>query len=579
MQRVRLRSRQSALQQHESPKRKEDLGSLLSAGSSRRQIDERPGRQVNTPSMGRPRAGQLAALGLLVLGAFFLRAWSLDAQSLWRDEVDALRFATAPQAEILSNFARPGWNGPLYYLLFRGWIALTGRSEYAMRFFSLIPGVLSIPLVYLLGRRLFNPRAGLISALLVMSSPYLVWYSQEVKMYGLVLALALLAIYSLRRAIEGGGWYWWLTHVAATTLAFYSHILAALLIPVEILLCVAWWPRARARWRGALVSFATLTLPYLPLIAWQAPLALRARETGFTSYSLDQMVVILLNGWSTGIAGWGNPWAAAVMSLLAAGGLCSRLLCLVPRSGGAEARREGIRDCLALLIWLLIPLLSVWLISLRQPLFTDRYLIWSVPAFYLLVALSLTASPSSKHWVWCLAVGLLTIVIIVGGVNVWKQATTPIKSDFRAAAAYVALQEEPADGPERPTTVGNLTFRCYLPIVTTEQSRFEDLIIFQIPHGRYAFDYYFPVEAYSWAEGLYTNHVAPDGTYQMSEQRAAWQMRDMTRGHEEIWLIATEVTMWDERNLVQRWLDENLQRVGEAHFARVDVYRYVARDG
>jgi hypothetical protein len=61
----------------------------------------------------------------------------------------------------------------------------------------------------------------------------------------------------------------------------------------------------------------------------------------------------------------------------------------------------------------------------------------------------------------------------------------------------------------------------------------------------------------------------------MSEQEAAGQMREITRGHEAVWLIATEVTIWDERNLVQRWLDEHLQRVSEAHFARVDVYRYV----
>ena len=136
--------------------------------------------------MRRPGSTCYAAIILLALVAFVVRAGSLNAQSLWRDEVDALRFATAPWAEMLSNFARPGWNGPLYFLLLRGWIALTGTSEYAMRFLSLVFGVLCVPLVHALGRRLFDRQTGLLAALLMTFSPYLTWYGQEVKMYTLL---------------------------------------------------------------------------------------------------------------------------------------------------------------------------------------------------------------------------------------------------------------------------------------------------------------------------------------------------------------------------------------------------------
>jgi hypothetical protein len=529
--------------------------------------------------MGRGRSWHLTAVVLLVLVAFFIRASSLDAQSLWRDEVDALRFATAPRSEILGNFAEPGWNGPLYFLLLRCWIALTGTSGYAMRFFSLALGVLSIPLIYVLGRRLFNPAPGLISAVLVATSPYLVWYSQEVKMYTLVLALALVAIYSLRRGLEGKGWLWWLVQITATTLAFYSHILAALLIPVQILLCIAWWPQTRQRWQKAMISFASLTLPYLPLVVWQAPLALKARETGFSSYSLNQMIVILLNGWATGITGWADSWGAALMSLLAAGGFVSQMAQWLPFADSEDGTQaEGSRNPLALLIWLVLPLLSVWLISLRQPLFTDRYLIWSAPALYLLAALALTPSRSAKTWSRWWVVLPLTILLTINGVNIWQQATIPIKSDFRAAAAYVAHYEEPSAPVESPPPAKDFGFESYLPIITAGYSGTGELIIFQMPYGRHTFDYYFPMEEYVWAEGLYTNHRSPDGAYQMSEHQAAWRMQEMTDSHETIWLVASEAATWDERNLVQRWLEEHFERADEAHFARVDVYRYVARD-
>lgn len=519
--------------------------------------------------MKQPRSQYLVAVALLVLVAFFIRAASLDAQSLWRDEVDALRFAQAPWSEMLSNFTRPGWNGPLYYLMLRGWIALTGQTEYAMRFFSLIFGVLGVPLIYTLGRRLFDRTVGLIAALLVTTSPYLTWYSQEVRMYTWVPALAMLAIYALHRALsgspllsssKGNGWHWWMVQIVATTLAFYSHILAAFLVPVQVLLYFAWWPQARQHWKPALISLACLTLPYLPLAVWQAPLALQARETGFQAYTLGRMVEILLNAWSTGMRSWGWPWGAILMALGAVSGIID------PSASW--------RDRLALLVWLTIPLLSVWLISLRQPLFTDRYLIWSAPAFYLLIALGLASLRRLGAQAHFLIVALASALLIFNSVNLWQQATTPIKSDFRAAAAYVANYEPPGQTNNPHLSESDLPFKLYLPLIVAERGESDELIIFQIPYARYTFDYYFPIEDYTWADGLYTNHRAPDGTYLKSEEEVAWRMEEVTKGYDAIWLIASETPMWDERNLVQTWLDEHAQRVTEEHFARVDVYRY-----
>lgn len=524
----------------------------------------------------------LAAISLLTLVAFAVRAVSLDAQSLWRDEVDALRFATVPWSEMLSTFTRPGWNGPLYFLLLRAWITLTGTSEYALRFFSLAFGVLCVPLVYALGHRLFNRSVGLIAALLVASSPYLTWYGQEVKMYTLVPALALLAVYAqkvgLCCAVEGGVWRWWAVQVVATSLAFYSHILAALLIPVQILLYITWWPQARRQWVGALVSLACLTLPYLPLVDWQAPMVLQERETGFYAYSLGEMARILLNGWSLGFPSWGLPWGMVLMGALAVWGLVGPLFLSSPSSPSTPLRWEGEgggRSRVTLVVWLLTPLLAVWLISLRQPLFTDRYLTWAAPAFYLLVAVGLASPWRFGGWGRWAVVLLAGIVLLLNGVNLWRQATIPIKSDFRAAAAYVADYRTSDEPIVLHLPDEGYAFKHYLPLVVSDHRTFDGLIVFQIPYGRHPFDYYFPEDEYPWAEGLYTNHRAPDGSYLMSEQEAACHMQEMTAGYDVVWLVATETTMWDERGLVQAWLEANAQRVDEAQFTQVNVYRYV----
>ena len=129
----------------------------------------------------------------LILLAFALRIYRLQYQSLWRDEVDAIFFATGSWSKLLSMFTAAGENGPLYFVLLRPWLALVGSTEFAARFFSLVFGVLAVPLVYHLGRRLLPATLSLLGALLIATSPYLIWYSQESKMYSLWLCLAVLS--------------------------------------------------------------------------------------------------------------------------------------------------------------------------------------------------------------------------------------------------------------------------------------------------------------------------------------------------------------------------------------------------
>ena len=534
-------------------------------------------------------ARTLLVLCLLILAAFLLRTISLDTQPLWRDEIDALRFATAPWSEVLSNFTRSGWNGPLYFLVLRGWIFLTGSTGCAMRFLSLWFGVLCIPLVFVLGRKFFGRNVALMAAFLITSSPYLIWYSQEVKMYSLVPALALLALYALRRATAGQGWYWWVTAVAATSIGFYSHILMALLIPVEIAFGLLWWPDTRRQWRGALASLLCLTVPYLPLLFWQLPLATTTRETGFYPYTLPEMVRILANGWSLGILVKGTPWgtlpaiglvlAGLLRPLVGARGRPASSMSGRRRERSASPRSRQWRPRVFLMAWLIIPVMLIALISMRQPLFTDRYLVWLSPAFYLLVALGVVSLRYLRRWgVWLAAVSV-SLLLLISAVNIWAQATVPVKADFRAAADYVlaTLSSEESDIAGVPAVDARLLdYRQYLPLISRSRNAVQipGLIIFQIPHGRYSFEYYAGGVTYTSADGLYTNSRLPDGSYRTLPEGIDGQMRQMTAGYSDVWLIITEMEMWDERGLVRSWFETNGRLVDAVHFTKVDLTRY-----
>ncbi len=168
----------------------------------------------------------------------------------------------------------------------------------------------------------------------------------------------------------------------------YAHILAALIIPVELLLAVLWWPRdaalRRRRLMPALISFALLTLPYIPLAQWQLPLIFAPAETGFGHYTLGEMLDVLNGGYTRGILNLlDNTWGTAIAGLAAAVAIFGWLMRLTDRKRFTSA--------LTLLIWLALPVLAIWFVSLNRPLFTDRYVIWIMPAYYLSIALGLEA--------------------------------------------------------------------------------------------------------------------------------------------------------------------------------------------
>ncbi|MBN1262068.1 MAG: glycosyltransferase family 39 protein [Anaerolineae bacterium] len=473
---------------------------------------------------------RLALFGILFLG-FAVRVWLLDAQGMWRDEVDALNFAMAPLSEMIANFTRAGWNGPLYFLLLRGWAALTGATAFALRFFSVLMGLLELAVLFDLTRRRIGPAAAVFTLGVAACSPYLVWYAAEVKMYTWVPFLAVLALGALDRACEHPQGYLWATVLVATTLAIYSHILAALLIPVEIAWFILYPRRASRAWRGALVTLVLLTLPYLPLLAWQFPLVLQDRgTTGFPEYTLFQMLSALLVGWSVGPLGWGMTpglWIFGGLALL--GGVALGL----SGKGRVAATLAG---------WLLVPLLLIWAISQRGPIFTDRYLIWTTPAFYMAIGAALAwIGQRGKIWVWG---GLLALVVLDGG-NLVMHGTQPYKPQFREAAAYLRLHRLPSE-----------------------------LLLFQIPYNHRVIDYYLDAPLDPWYECPYTNHRGAGGDYLVDVSAVDAQLRAHTSGYSQVWLVYSEFTLWDERELVKSWLDGHGVLTGRETYHGVTLYAY-----
>ncbi len=173
------------------------------------------------------------ALLLLTLLAFGLRATRLNFQPLWWDEGYSLYFATMNLAAMVAGTAGD-IHPPFYYALLHFWIAFLGSEAIVVRLFSVFVGTLTVPLLYQVGRRLADERAGTLASLVMAIAPLHIYYSQEVRMYGLVTLLGLLSVYfalgpvkdQAQAAGQSRQTLLWGGYVAITLAALYTQYYA-----------------------------------------------------------------------------------------------------------------------------------------------------------------------------------------------------------------------------------------------------------------------------------------------------------------------------------------------------------------
>ena len=209
----------------------------------------------------------------MALGAA-LRFATLGVQSFWLDEAVTLRLVRMDLVLMLKHVATTEGSPPLYYLVAWVWARPFGTGEVASRALPALAGTLTIPVAYAAARDLLDRRAGLVAAALVACNPMLVWYSQETRVYSLlVLFSALSFLFFVRawrepRPISLALW------ALATATALCTHYFAGFLFVFEAGVLLVRAVRARAELRAVALACAVPGVTALAL----TPLALTQRS-------------------------------------------------------------------------------------------------------------------------------------------------------------------------------------------------------------------------------------------------------------------------------------------------------------
>lgn len=473
----------------------------------------------------------LASAGILWL-ATALRLFCLPCQSLRGDEGLTYVYGGRPLPEMIEIVTVTSPHPPLYYALMHGWMNLAGSSEFALRFPSVAASLLLVAAVALLASELGGARLGQLAALLAAINPYQVYYAQDARSYPLITALGVLSTWWLWRALQLGRRSAWITYGALLILLMYTHYYFFLIVAFQALF-VAWhtW-RSRRLPAGFLGAIGLAGLAYVPwlIVSWQLISSYKGAGERPDLVAAVFRPLLAFAGGQLLNAPWSWLNGLSMAGLI---GLGAASLWHVRRPAG-----------LLVSLYLVIPVLAVYLASRFKAVFDERYLILASPAFLILVAAGfrLVRRTAARSLLWPVLAGALSVGLLgsslLAFVNYYVNPEFAKSPPWNETLAYIARKAHPGDA---------LVYTAPLP----------------------------PILYYN--AGRLPAHLVPSEQHSAPEQTVA-ELQGVLERYSRIWLIPTDLQRRPAAALVEPWLERHSARLDQVFFRQIHIGLYQSPD-
>jgi mannosyltransferase len=384
----------------------------------------------------------------VLLGGLALRLINLGGRNLWYDEAFAVLYGEKSLGAILYGTvtavegAAADVHPLLYYFFLHVWMDLFGRSPSVVRLPSVLFGLGTIVLAFLIAQKLFDRRTGLLAVLIAAVAPFHINYSQEARMYSLLCFLSLLSAFFFVRCWRRGGWGNWLGFIVAATLSLYTHNLAFLnLLALDLFVLIARKWRLLKPLTLAHIVVALLFTPWLGVVFSQFG---KVQQTYWVPRPGLKELVQTLIFFHFDLLPTMPLWLVSIILFVSLLVLVLTLYRIGRVRGRDQRSREGIY---LLLLLAFAPVVVAFLISQFKSIYVIRALLPATIAYYILVAKILAEAqlPAQlpKKVVWL----LLSPVVVLLAISLtyhYTYARFP-RPPFDKAVAYLRENYQSGD--------------------------------------------------------------------------------------------------------------------------------------
>ena len=365
---------------------------------------------------------------LQLLAVLIFLTYSLPL-SIRLDESQSLWQTSFSMRQLLSSLSQ-NVHVPLYHVLIHGLQIVFDNSIFVSRMFSLVFYLISVPVFYGLGTYLYNRKTAFFATTLYGISPFLVWFSSEIRMYTMLILITMLVHFFFMRLMREPRPLTWWAYALCCLVGIYTHYFFFLVLMSHF---IFFFTTVRKNFtQGQLLPFLSIILL---VIASFLPWLLKV----FSGSGVDDAKPVLdpptsidvFNVFSNFFFGF---QVDAINSIILS---CWPLL-LVLLFLGLNRKHSPNVETRFLIAVTAVPLLCAYVISMiYQPLFLSRYLIIVLPSMFLLVArLADIYKPTpavlyKSTWVVIVSASLLVQL---------KSSDTPTKENYAQASAYVSRE-------------------------------------------------------------------------------------------------------------------------------------------
>jgi len=389
-------------------------------------------------------------LFLILCAAICLNLFSLNAIGLWHDEAFSVLL---PRYDFKEMLYRIGLDvhPPFYYIALMPWNFLFGDSLFSLRAFSAFTAILMILGAYLLVKEIFqNKKFALFSAALTAFSSFQIQYAREGRMYSLGTFLIVFSSYFLIKALKSKKYIFWLLYALFVICAVYTHYYIFFSIAAQALFVFYWTlKKDRKNLKRAIATYFLIALSYLPWLN----IFLRQISQVQESYWIPKM-----NKWSIPatflkMTFGGNIDAPKYWHIV-----LGSMLIIITAIFYALKKYKASGKYLVFLL-LIIPFIGAGLLSLKTAIYLDRYFIFALPFYSILMSGAILAIKNARarnSLIW------LTILLsFISFPIYWNNLSVKEKPGMTAIANYLNEQVK----PEHKIYVGSsfvyFTFKSY----------------------------------------------------------------------------------------------------------------------